>query len=292
MKHVNEQQQSKGRLWFSVGVCLLSLTLLGLKSPTGFEDPGPPTDGQLKGAVERRLDMDSRISSENVRVTVENNHATLIGTVNTIREKEVAPLIAGTIRGVEGVTNNLSIAPSLSKDDHIQASVEQVLGPIHLKEENRLTVNVEKGVVTLGGTVLSHQDSRRARQAAENVPGVVEVHNVIKVVSQNRMDEDIEEDVVSYLMSSPIVNERDVEVKVQDGVVTLEGTIDHLVHRTALQIDIENITGVKEVEVGKLIPEHRTASTAEFSNDLPEARSNIQQENQPEGRPSDLRSEE
>lgn len=279
MKHVDEQKQSGGRLWGILGVCFLSVTLLGIKSPLGFEDPGPPTDGQLKGAVERRFDMDTRISAENVRVTVQNNHATLNGTVNTIREKEVAPLIAGSVRGVASVTNNLSVAPSLSKDEQIKTQVEQALGPIHLKEENRLTVNIEKGVVTLGGTVLNHQDRRRARQAAENVPGVVEVHNVIKMVSKNRMDEDIEKDVVSYLMSSPIVNEKDVEVKVQDGVVTLEGTIDHLVHRTALQIDIENITGVREVEVGKLIPEHRTASSAEA-------------ENQPEGRPSGQRNQD
>lgn len=291
MKHVDEQKQSGGRLWGIVGVCLLSLTLLGLKSPLGFEDPGPPTDGQMKGAVERRFDMDTRISAENVRVTVQNNHATLNGTVDTIREKEVAALIAGSIRGVAGVTNNLNVAPSLSKDEQIRKLVEQVLGPIHLKKENRLTVNVDKGVVTLDGTVLNHQAVRRAQHAVENVPGVAKVHNVIKVVSENRADEDIKKDVVSYLFSSPIVNVNKVDVKVQDGVVSLKGTIDHLVHRTALQIDIENITGVRDVEVGKLIPEHLTASTAE-SNDMPEARSKIQQENQPEGQPSGLRSEE
>jgi hyperosmotically inducible protein len=247
-----------------VFIPFLSLPLMGLKSPVGFEsDPAPPTDGQLEGAIKRRLDMDVRVPAEKVGVKVQNGDATLFGTVDTIRERKVAGLIAGSIRGVNAVKNELEYTPSLSKDEQITLRVQQVLKPFEFQEGNRLTVSVEEGVVIIGGTVLDHQDARQAELAVGTIPGVTKVENLLKVVAKSRSDEAIKKDIMSYLTYSPIIQADEVNVKVQDGVVSLEGNIDHLVYRDALQIDIENITGVKKVETGKLIPERLAASTSQ-----------------------------
>jgi len=277
-------------LWALFGVSMLSLTMMGInssfakaesdlsglpqvfdegfghddgrvKSPLGFRsDPGPPTDGQIEGAIKRRLEMDSRISTGKMGVSVKDHTAKLFGTADTIKEKKLATVVAGSVMGVSAVQNDLRVRSSLSRDEKIKRNVEQVIHPIEFKKGNRLRVKVEEGIVTLEGEVLERQDMRRAGSAVEEVPGVTRIVNLIRVVSQNRSDSAIEKDVISYLISSPLVNEDNLEVDVEDGVVTLEGTIDHLIFRNVLQIDIENIWGVKHVRVGKLVPGRFMAS--------------------------------
>jgi osmotically-inducible protein OsmY len=232
-----------------------------MKSPLGFRsDPGPPTDGQIEGAIKRRLEMDSRISAEKVGVTVKDNTATLFGTTDTIKDKKIAALVAGSVLGVSAVKNDLRVRPSLSRDERIKRDVEQIVRPVEFKRGNRLMVKVEDGIVTLEGEVLDRQDMRKAGRAVEDVPGVIKIVNLIRVINETRSDVAIEKDVVAYLMSSPLVNIDDFDVEVQEGVVSLEGTVKHLTYRDALQIDIENIHGVKHVRVGKLIPEQFSAT--------------------------------
>jgi osmotically-inducible protein OsmY len=232
-----------------------------VQSPLGFRsDPRPPTDGQIEGAIERRLEMDSRITADRVGVTVKDHAAILYGTVDTIKEKKMATVVAGSVRGVSAVVNDLRVRTSLSRDEKIKRDVKQVIHPVNFKKENRLLVTVENGVVTLEGEVLDRHDLRQAGSAVEDVPGVIKIVNLVRVINETRSDTAIEKDVIAYLMTSPLVNDEQLDVNVNNGVVSLEGTIDHLTYRDVLQIDIENIQGVKHVRVGKLIPERLTAT--------------------------------
>jgi len=43
-----------------------------------------PTDGRIEGALERRLDMDSRIKEKNLGVQLENGQVRLFGMVETL----------------------------------------------------------------------------------------------------------------------------------------------------------------------------------------------------------------
>jgi osmotically-inducible protein OsmY len=55
--------------------------------------------------------------------------------------------------------------------------------------------------------------------------------------------------VVFYLHSSSIVNLDDVDYSVDDGMVTLKGTIDNLHHKYAIANDLEKIHGVRVVDI-------------------------------------------
>jgi hypothetical protein len=40
--------------------------------------------------------------------------------------------------------------------------------------------------------------------AVEHLPGVTKIENMIRVIQKNRSDAAIEEDIISYLISSPL----------------------------------------------------------------------------------------
>ncbi len=63
-----------------------------------------------------------------------------------------------------------------------------------------------------------------------------------------RMDENIYEDVCDTLQLSPAVDASDIEVEVIDGLVFLRGTVDSRRTKRVTELEIENISGVKDVQ--------------------------------------------
>ena len=62
-----------------------------------------------------------------------------------------------------------------------------------------------------------------------------------------RSDERIKEDVCEALARHPRVDASDIEVKVEDTIVTLSGTVDSREVRRAAEMAIENLSGVEDV---------------------------------------------
>ena len=63
-----------------------------------------------------------------------------------------------------------------------------------------------------------------------------------------RADELIEEEVNNTLMRSPYIDASEIEVKVKDGVVQLSGSVEDRNSRFDAEMEIERITGVKDIE--------------------------------------------
>lgn len=228
----------------------------------GFDgDPRNPTDGELETAIERRLAMDSRLDASRIGVSVKNGHATLTGTVETIGRKKNAARVSSSVYGVRSVLNELHVSPSVTDDQKITHAVKHDLLVADLLLDHQITVRVNDGVVFLEGAVRDRKQRRLAGHIAEQVDGVVDVNNLLKVTDKGRTDEAIKEDIIRYLLYSPLADNEHIAVKVNDGVVTLEGEIDHLAYRDALSIDIGNILGVEEVKTGKLIPKGLAAAS-------------------------------
>jgi osmotically-inducible protein OsmY len=259
MAKLNNLMQNSTYILLSIILFLgLFLGIPGLAKGKGLS--APPTDGEIEGAIERRLEMDSRIQENKIGVKVEQGHATLFGQVESLEEKGFAEKVALTIRGVQSLVNKLEVPPDMSQDTEIASSIKQKLRQAQLLHENNINVRVDKQVVTLDGTVRNRKDKREATRLVENTKGVREVQNLLKITDQPRADEEIYKDVVQYLMWASPFNNKDLTVSVDNGTVTLEGTIDQLVQRDVLKIDIGNIHGVDTVEVGKVIPADLLAS--------------------------------
>jgi osmotically-inducible protein OsmY len=111
-------------------------------------------------------------------------------------------------------------------------------------------VAVKNGIVTLSGTVNSYLKKTRAEKAAKRVSGVKAVAEDIEVKYADSLlknDTEIAETILSALKWHSAINEEKIKVKVEDGVVTLDGEVDWEFQRNSAVMQIENLIGVKRI---------------------------------------------
>lgn len=114
----------------------------------------------------------------------------------------------------------------------------------------QIGVAVNKGVVTLTGSVGSYAEKIAAEQAVRRVKGVQAIAQEIEVRYPNdkkTADDEIAGRVVSILRWSAVVPANSVQVKVQDGWVTLSGEVDWQFQRAAAEAEIRRLSGVAGV---------------------------------------------
>mgnify|MGYP006305866305 FL=1 len=93
---------------------------------------------------------------------------------------------------------------------------------------DEIDISVYNGKVYLKGTVDSQFEKDEAEQTASLTAGVVEVQNLIVVQGEWawKSDLDIKQDTEAELYWSPFVDSEDITVLVNEGTVTLTGTVD------------------------------------------------------------------
>jgi osmotically-inducible protein OsmY len=117
-------------------------------------------------------------------------------------------------------------------------------------DSEQIAVSADDGTITLRGTVGSFRQKRDAKQAAERVHGVVYVENDLTVrilTKSRRADADLRGDVLQALLLDSLIPTT-VDAKVEDGYVTLSGTVDWQYQRDEATFVAGNILGVTGVE--------------------------------------------
>jgi osmotically-inducible protein OsmY len=115
--------------------------------------------------------------------------------------------------------------------------------------ENEIGVTVHKGIVTLTGYASSYGEKRAAEQAALRVKGVNAIAEGIEVKSPTstvHSDADIAQAVVNALKRTKGIQE-EIDVKVEDGIVTLNGDVRWKFERDLAKGAVENLAGVRGV---------------------------------------------
>ncbi|MBI4503142.1 MAG: BON domain-containing protein [Gemmatimonadetes bacterium] len=117
-------------------------------------------------------------------------------------------------------------------------------------KEKEIGVAVKGGVVTLSGCVESYVEKIAAEQAAERVSGVKAVAVALEVKlpgDLQRTDTEIAHAVISNLKWDVQVPDENIKIAVDDGWVTLVGTVEWNYQREAAERAVRNLTGVKGV---------------------------------------------
>lgn len=117
-------------------------------------------------------------------------------------------------------------------------------------DETEVGVEVDKGVVTLTGTVTSWGKRVAAQKAAQRVAGVLDVANDIEVKTAGGLvpsDTEIAQAVRNTLQWDVFVPDEKITSTVTDGWVTLAGTVEWLSQRDDAERAVRNLTGVKVV---------------------------------------------
>lgn len=111
-------------------------------------------------------------------------------------------------------------------------------------------VTAKNGVVTLSGHVGSYAEKIAAEQAARRVVGVHGIAQEIEVRypgDKKTADDEIADRALSVLKWNAVVPYNVVQVKVQDGWVTLLGEVDWQFQREAAESGIRRLSGVAGV---------------------------------------------
>ncbi len=118
--------------------------------------------------------------------------------------------------------------------------------------EGHVKVSVKDGVVTLRGTVADSDQKSLAEDTVTNLPGVVSVVDKIKVESEPAEHSDawIALKIRTQLLIHANVSATATKVEVNEGVVTLSGTVDNAAQKDLTEAYVKDIEGVKSVTNG------------------------------------------
>src|ERR1700694_5838825 len=121
------------------------------------------------------------LAEKHIATVVKSRTVTLNGTVQTNNQKYTADQIAWQVPGVQGLTDNLSVADGQavpeSADDKLARRVEFELYSTKAILLKTVQIHADNGVVTLTGTVLSRAEKLLAEKTAKSVEGVRRVVN-------------------------------------------------------------------------------------------------------------------
>jgi osmotically-inducible protein OsmY len=136
----------------------------------------------------------------------------------------------------------------MKTDTEIQKNVMDELKWDPILNASEIGVAVKNGIVTLSGTIDSYFKKDEAENAAKRVNGVRAVASDIDVTSpsnSSKTDTEIARVIADTLKYNSAVNEDKIKIKVDNGWVTMEGTVDWEYQKEAVRTAIKNISGVK-----------------------------------------------
>jgi osmotically-inducible protein OsmY len=114
---------------------------------------------------------------------------------------------------------------------------------------NVINATVKNGIVTLYGKVEGYEKKMAAEKVAKRIAGVKAVVENIRVGNSviNKTDAQIAKEILRELGWHVVIKENKIKIKVEHGIVTLEGIVDWAYQRFAIKREIERIPGVKHV---------------------------------------------
>lgn len=116
--------------------------------------------------------------------------------------------------------------------------------------DDDIAIAVRDGVATLAGFVDSYSDKGKAESAASKVLGVRAIANELEVKlpsSSMRTDPDIARAAVDALKWNISVPADRIQVKVEKGLLTLEGDVEWYSQKEDAERAVRHLTGVKGV---------------------------------------------
>jgi len=149
----------------------------------------------------------------------------------------------------------------MKTDLEIQKDVMEELEWAPILTAGEIGVSAKNGVITLSGTVDSYLKKIIAEKAAKRVAGVKAVAEDIEVKYKDgflKNDTEIAEAILRTLKWHSAVDEEKIMVKVESGIVTLEGEVEWEYQRNSVVAQIENLIGVtgiiNKIKIKPVIP--------------------------------------
>lgn len=236
--------------WFT-RITLLTLLTIVISAPSALS-VGDKTDTDISNAVENELLINSTTPSYLIDAETINGIVTLSGTVDNILARDRAVKIARTVKGVRGVVNEINVDVPYRTNSVLERDIQNALLFDPATESYEVKVTATNGNVTLDGKVQSWQEKQLAEHVTKGVKGVKSIENKISVDwTMDRPDTEIKAEVEQTLQNDIRVDNALIDVKVNDGKVTLEGIVGSNAETFQAESDAW-VAGVRSVNISPL----------------------------------------
>ncbi|HZS81418.1 MAG TPA: BON domain-containing protein [Stellaceae bacterium] len=207
-------------------------------------------DLNLRQRVIDALEFEPRVDAAHIGVSVHDAVVTLSGHVASYAEKFAAERTARQVKGVKAIAEELEVRlPSDKKlsDDEIAARAVRMLTWDELVPNDRISIKVEHGIVTLEGEVDWQYQRVEAENDIHRLSGVRAVINNIKVGARVA-PADVRAKIRAALERDAELEANRISIAVENGKVVLGGTVKGWTEREAAERAAWSAPGVREVE--------------------------------------------
>jgi len=186
------------------------------------------TSEDIKKDIIDQLYWDNRMDASDVNVDVQEGDVTLLGSVPSFLAQQSAIDDAWTVEGVVRIDNQIDVTfgETVPRHQDLQEHLQNMFRWNPNLTDQPIEINVDNGIVTLTGDTDAVWKKLRAENICLSVLGVQGVSNEIRVVpTHSVLDETIAENIMAALRRNAGVDETRINVKVENGIVTLSGAI-------------------------------------------------------------------
>jgi hyperosmotically inducible periplasmic protein len=211
-------------------------------------------DAQLQQDVQRSLHGSQ---FKGVQAAVQNGTVTLTGNVDVVAAKMSADQKAHHVKGIQAVNNEIQVNTTEIPDAQLQAKLIKAItydlwGNVPVQFQ-AVSVQVQNGVVTLGGHAAGPVAAADAVAVVANSKGVRDVIDNIQVDPVSDFDNEIRIREFRAIYGYPLLNQyaidpqKPIRIQVANGHVTLYGTVANQAEKNAAGIQANTVPGVFSV---------------------------------------------
>jgi len=239
----------------SAGMVLMSgLLLFGSGARVCAAQGAGVNDAQIVAEVQKQLDNKKLL---NVTSTVHDGDVSLGGTVEVYADKEEAGRLVHHVKKVKGVDNEIKVAGPAVDDSALRSKLAQALAYDRVgygtTAFNAITINVQQGVITLGGMVYGPEDKDSALSLVAHTPGVKDIVDNLDVAPMSPMDDQLRTALARTIYGTPELQKYalnpalPIRIMVVRGNVTLSGVVDSKMDRDVAGLRANSVPGVFKV---------------------------------------------
>lgn len=203
-------------------------------------------NAELQTDVQNAIKWEPLLHAAEIGVTAKDGVVSLTGTVDSYAKKMEAETAAKKVIGVKALVENIEIKflSSFTKNDaEIAQEVLTALSANLSVPDDKVTVKVEHGWVTLEGDLHWNYQRQAAKSCVNYLSGVKGVTNNIKIKSESH-DAIERKDVEDAIGRSWSVDDSDINVSVSGNTVTLTGTVNSWYQREEAERIAYNTPGI------------------------------------------------
>jgi hyperosmotically inducible protein len=213
-------------------------------------------DQQIQQTVTHKLHDAKQL--QGVNSSVEDGIVTLTGTVGLYQDKLDAAKKTKKLANVTGVRNDIAVAGETVSDAQLQQKLAKKLAYDRVgyydNAFNYLALSIKDGVATINGDTLNDVAKDSALAIVARTPGVKDVVNEVNVLPVSLFDDSIRvrtaraiyrDSVLGRYASDPV---HPIRIVVDNGHVTLYGTVESAMDKTIAGIRANSVPGAFSVE--------------------------------------------